>query len=397
MKINEDEIKESLKRSGYFLETRVLGILSSKGYSNYPNRTYPDGNTGRSREIDIYSESFRVMENLELNHWLHIELWNRLIIECVNNPQPAVFFKRPDNNPTTIYGKFLYTKTETSVKDSKDGGPDYAFNEYTVSSKEFHYNKFQANTQYCSFSQKKTKAEEWMASHPDALHDTFNKLFDCAHHVQQGHSEWIKKSAWRNDVFAILKYPVLILQGDLFEAEEKEDKIVLEKKKHVVFEFNRYSEYEKSILIDVVTEDYIEEYIDLIIKDINGLKNAYIEYYQEKEIIKEKFVPNTGAKESAKEKATYNQEEFEKLVRNFINGFEFIFDIDWEHTNSCLRDDWINHFISPDGTFIHHGIEDEGNNWGNRPALLNAYRQLDTYMRENKINRNIFYVEDEEE
>ncbi len=86
-----------------------------------------------------------------------------------------------------------------------------------------------------------------------------------------------------------------------------------------------------------------------------------------------------------KEDVSYDQERFEKLVSNLINSFELIFDIDWDYTKSCLRGDYIDYLVSPNGTFIHPKIEDEGDNWMNRPNLLNAYRQLDAFMRENNI------------
>ncbi|MCK4406666.1 MAG: hypothetical protein KAT33_02795 [Bacteroidales bacterium] len=284
-RIKVEEIKNALSNSGYFLETRVLSALHKKKYTNIPNSTYPDKITGKSRELDIYSESERITENLELNHYLHFEFQHRMIIECSNNPQPVVFFKRPDRNTYTIFEKFKYSKIEREIANYKQGPtPDYIFHDFTTSSKEFHYNQFLTNTQYCSFIQKKTKEKNWMASHPDGLHDTFNKLFDCTSHKIEKFREWMPKSAWRNDVFVLILFPVLILQNKLFEANEVEGKVDLEEKKHVLFEFNRYTESPESLLIDIITEDYLDTFVDLIIKDVTNLKNVYVDYYKSKKI-----------------------------------------------------------------------------------------------------------------
>ncbi len=131
-KITHEQIKDALIRSGYFLESRVLHILHKRNYRNAPNITYPDSGTGKSREIDIYSESQRVTENLNLNYHLHFEFQHRLIIECSNNPQPAIFFKRPDRSKETIFGKFGYSKLERDVLEGESAHTaDYIFHHYT--------------------------------------------------------------------------------------------------------------------------------------------------------------------------------------------------------------------------------------------------------------------------
>jgi hypothetical protein len=283
-KITKEEMIDALGRSGYFLESRVLSNLHHRKYVNAPNSSYPDGITGKSRELDIYSEGERETHNLELNHYLHFEFQHRLIIECSNNPQPAVFLKRPDKAPYTIYGKFKYNKLERKLENGDGSGADFFFHEYTTESKDFHYNKFLTNTQYCSFSEKKGKEKEWMANHPDGLHDTFNKLFDCTKFTQERYFEWMPKSAWRDEVFVLMLYPIIIIQNDLYEATEKDGKIEVEEKKHVVYEFNRYTDHSETILIDVITEDYLDTFLNIISNDMVRLKENYVLYYSDKRI-----------------------------------------------------------------------------------------------------------------
>jgi hypothetical protein len=289
--ITIEEIKDALSHSGYFLESRVLDMLYKKNYTNFPNSTYPDKTTGKSRELDIYSESERITENLWLNHFLHLEFQHKMIIECSNNLQPVVFFKRPDKNKYTIFGKFKYFKIERNLEDSKEvGTPDYKFHMFTTRSKKFHYNQFLINTQYCSFNQKKNKEKDWMASHPDGLNDTFNKLFDCTSHKIEQIKEWMLKSRGHNDVFVIMLFPIIILQNKLFEAIEIHGKVELEEKKHVVFEFSRYTETAETLLIDIITEDYLETYIDIVNNNLSTLKDIYVKYYKNKKIVPPKDI-----------------------------------------------------------------------------------------------------------
>lgn len=288
MEINQEEIINALSRSGYFLESRVLEILAKVGYKNFPNQTYPDSVTKKSREIDIYSESPRITENIRLNQSLHFEYQFRLIVECINNDQPVAFFKRPDKDPHTIFGKFYFSKIERELHEkymTKGITPDFEFHTYTTESKNFHYNTIPKNTQYCSFSQKRGGQKEWMASHPDALHDTFSKLMDFSEYDSIGTQEWMPKSAWRHEVFTVIIFPLLVLQNDLIEVSEKDGKIEIEKKKHIIFDFKKHSNSKSGFLIDVITEDYLPEYLKLAKKSVTELKNKMVKFYADKEII----------------------------------------------------------------------------------------------------------------
>lgn len=91
---------------------------------------------------------------------------------------------------------------------------------------------------------------------------------------------------------------------------------------------------------------------------------------------------------------SFDEERFLSLVNEFLSATIFIFDMDWEHTKYCMLD--IKSFVSSRGTFIDPQVEDEGNNWGNRPGYLEAYRKLKLFMEENEIiESNSFFGSDE--
>jgi hypothetical protein len=140
-KIAPEEMIDALKRSGYLIESRLINILADHDYYTYPNETYPDPTTGKSREIDLFASSYRTVENLYLqNASLMIDVTHDLIIECANNPQPAVFFKRTEKKKFTIFGKYRFNKLEQEILEDRNGA-DFHFLNFTVESKEFHYNK----------------------------------------------------------------------------------------------------------------------------------------------------------------------------------------------------------------------------------------------------------------
>jgi len=71
---------------------------------------------------------------------------------------------------------------------------------------------------------------------------------------------------------------------------------------------------------------------------------------------------------------TMTYETFQKIL-NFLILFELVFNSDWDHTLDCING---NSTINPNGysTFINPKVEDEYNDWHNRGALLEQYREL---------------------
>ncbi|MBI3060149.1 MAG: hypothetical protein HYY81_12755 [Deltaproteobacteria bacterium] len=54
-KINRGEIRDALLRSGYLLESRVESCLREHWGFVETNASYEDPETGKSRELDVYS------------------------------------------------------------------------------------------------------------------------------------------------------------------------------------------------------------------------------------------------------------------------------------------------------------------------------------------------------
>jgi hypothetical protein len=63
----------------------------------------------------------------------------------------------------------------------------------------------------------------------------------------------------------------------------------------------------------------------------------------------------------------------QQKMLNFLEVFELVFDHDWQYTRDAIVE---GSFIAPRASFVEPGVEDEDANWGNRGALLIAYRDL---------------------
>jgi hypothetical protein len=81
-----------------------------------------------------------------------------------------------------------------------------------------------------------------------------------------------------------------------------------------------------------------------------------------------------------------SNDTLEKQLSDFIFAFEGVFDNDWEFTQNNISPEHADLFIGKGGSFLNPLVSDEGNNWGNRGALLSAYRNLVETMK----NRGIY-------
>lgn len=82
-------------------------------------------------------------------------------------------------------------------------------------------------------------------------------------------------------------------------------------------------------------------------------------------------------------RTTANRDDMVELLLalgEFMSCFELVFDLDWEMTKMCVREDagWL---IDKEGTFLRPLVDDERNNWHNRGALLSAYRHMVACMK----------------
>ncbi len=91
----------------------------------------------------------------------------------------------------------------------------------------------------------------------------------------------------------------------------------------------------------------------------------------------------------------YDSEKYEILVNDFVTATVVIFDLDWEHTKTCLQTDNIEGFINKAGNFLEPMVFDESSNWANRVAFLDSFRKLNKFMEVNDL-KTYTRVESEE-
>jgi hypothetical protein len=169
--IAPNEIVDALHRSGYLIEYRVEAVLREQGYHVAANTSYPDPVTGKPRELDVSATGGYPIDPDKKDF-----LFDVLLIECVNNPQPLAFFTKEAQAEFVHVYDILLSGLPAYIP-GKGPYKNHAANRIAPSlglEKFHHYCEGRLASQYCSFSPKRgTNPTEWMASHDDAHFESF--------------------------------------------------------------------------------------------------------------------------------------------------------------------------------------------------------------------------------
>ena len=300
-KISIKQMKDAIQKSGYLLEQRVEPILTEEGYFVQTNPVFPDLETGKSREIDISALSaFRVYKKG------YNFIFPTLLCECENNSQPIAFFTK--ESPISFLHHQEVRVSGIPIKFWKEGGY-ISLSEFTGMERFHHYCKGAVATQYCTFQLKKDKSS-WIAFHSEEQHDTFNSLIKALEYEVGKHFEgWVLPDKADEEMVNIqIYYPLIILQGALYSASLKNNRLTFRRSKHVQFrkEFflPRANEVE-TYQIDVISEEYLLDYLKMVDSEIIKIKKVFQRQRQKVLLSIEKIVEE--AKRLKKKPKSYRE------------------------------------------------------------------------------------------
>ena len=237
-----EDYLEALKRSGYLMESRLVKALNEMGFFVDPNQCLLDNQTGKSREIDIVAEYFdgRVRE---------ICVKTLFIIEAINNIHPLVLITKRESSPsadTENYIRLITTPSEYFQGDV-----------YITIDQEKGATNTAIYSQYATFAPKNNG--ELIACHSDDLYSSFGKL---AAFVDAELEKWKDRTDKYKRIFFF--QPIMVLARDLMLlTEASPGEYQFKSTPHAKFEFNYHrNEAPTSLLIDIITEDYLVEYMN---------------------------------------------------------------------------------------------------------------------------------------
>ncbi|WP_379969804.1 hypothetical protein [Epilithonimonas sp. UC225_85] len=241
--MTEQEILEAITKSGYLFESEIVKFLSGQNFFVESNVVFKDPITLKSREIDIVAETYN-----EYREGISSKI--RYFFELKNNSFPLVLLTELQFNPNTPEQliKEIVTVPTNMQYDPSDG--------YWES---LQYDGLPLFTQYCSFTKKNNN--QIMASHPDELYSSLNKLcWYCE-------DEFLKHidifSNMNNKYFRHWLYlPILLINDDLYQLTVENNnsnlKKVLFSKLLVNF---YYDDSPTSTIVYIVTKSHLKDFL----------------------------------------------------------------------------------------------------------------------------------------
>ncbi len=255
-KISEEEILESLSRSGYLLESEITKRLVDYGFFVESNITTLDPLTGKNREIDLLAEYHHEYDPKRSGN--KTVAFARFVFEIKNNNAPLVLMTKYEFSPNSeIYNGL---KVAATIPQNLENifYSDFYHELFNKESKNLY-------TQYCSFSKKKN--EELMAHHPENIYSALTKItYFCEKTVGHWNNE---EREYKDDYLRNFLYlPVVLINEDLYELELTEDnknKLRQVECSHLVFNYH-YDEEPQTSIVYFVTKKGLEDFLKEILR-----------------------------------------------------------------------------------------------------------------------------------
>jgi len=267
MKVSEEEIrriKEDIQKSGFPLEIEVSSKLREDGWTVIIHDYYIDEEEGKSREIDV--EAFKRLEiNSPDYDFFHVSL----IIECKKSlEKPWVFY-------TTQKGREF--KFPQSIIKSL-GKP-------RIHKKLISQERWMKGSHYFSPRFKK-KA---IIGYEPFTEGKGQRIFEASMQVIKALAYMMKQTEQAAETLSVMNknplfimYPVIVLDGHLFEYTLKEEVKPIMYLQYLVrhrFTNPLTSELVGDVfLIDVLRKDFLPEYLKILEEELNIVKNKLISW-----------------------------------------------------------------------------------------------------------------------
>lgn len=285
----EDYFIEKIKKSGYPLEIEVSNLLD-RDYCVFNTHYYFDEETKQDRDLDIYGMPIS-MPILNLDKKLTpLSLRTEVAIECKKSEAYAWFFyTRPQIPMSAVYmnGQFR-TSVPQPIRfstESFQGLLQYkcfpqhydGFDRIAVAYDEIKKMKLEKKNGESGKTDSSGRKEIFEARNQLVkftcyeLHETFKRL-----------SNTPKDSAKRE--LAIVLFPIIVFDGDIFEVSFDSGKPKLERKKHILLSTHYRCPYclrVESYTIDIVHRSYFGTFLKALGASFQVVREKMLENKEE--------------------------------------------------------------------------------------------------------------------
>jgi hypothetical protein len=250
------KIKEDITKSGFPLELFVLQSCIEKQMYATSNVQYQIGD--EIKEIDIIAEIF---DEIYPKNLLPQFTLSKLIIECKKSiKKPWVFFSMAKYQKQDMLSQLKYLSAYDTILSS-----------FQSRNLIFHLYDKRINHHYLDASIPKCISYVEAFDDPHKQSTIFDAVESVFSYLTMSYKRQQEIGREPYDVDSSFYYPIVVLDGLLFEASfDKEELNILERNHIQYVRFNARN----TNVVDVVTKSYFKDFLDLLIRDHNELLNA---------------------------------------------------------------------------------------------------------------------------
>lgn len=254
-------MREALLRSGYLLESRIESKLRERWGYVEANPTYPDPDTDKSREFDVYAMKAYPAGPSDRDY-----LFGVLLIECINNPHPLLIITKEPLIGFMYHEEIKMSGLPVKFPDEKRKKGWKRLSDFLIMQDYHHYCKGRVGTQFCSFVRKKSnRKEEWMAIHEGTHYDSFKKLCDVTDYYVDKHFKCWEFDGSIEKLNVEFYFPLIVVQGELLDARESKRSVNLRSAEHLQFRRSVTTKGKDcDYQIDVIRERFLPKYLDMV-------------------------------------------------------------------------------------------------------------------------------------
>jgi len=264
-------LADSIKSSGYPLEIETSNLLEKKNFVVSNTCFYYDEEIKEGRSIDILAaKETGIQEQKSLAKLSPFNMHALSVIECKKTSAHAwIFYVRPSITASTCYlsGQYL-----TYVP--RDNPFDFFRDMLEARCRVLHYDKFKRFAiAYQEIKKQKTNEPRRSGSVRNEIFEGVNQLvrFLCYEiHQRLRNIDTFDSDFRRENIGMVFFFPIIVFDGDMYQATFDSGKLRLKRAKHVVLITNHHCPYcnkAEGFTIDVVHRSYFEEFVDILEKD----------------------------------------------------------------------------------------------------------------------------------
>jgi len=246
----KDKIKKEIDKSGFPLELYVLDICSKKNTGRMPNIHYEYG--GKLKEVDLYAFFEEILidpkEGENLQHTS-----TSMIIECKKSKdKPWVFFSSSMHKSMDM---FCFTKyvSEFDLYFKQEG--EYPLLGQIYKGLEGNHYMDKAISKCITYFEAFKRQ-----SSPSEIYQAVESVLSFLRYRREFYLSKFEKLGYCSD----FSFPVIVLDGLLFEARLEKGEVVVTEKNHVQLR----TDYDEEVfIVDIVKKENFENFFRLIEKD----------------------------------------------------------------------------------------------------------------------------------